>query len=285
MEDGHPKMDTGARSWMQFPFLSDAAQRLMLDIADTIDREIGSLLLPSKTPSDVVRFKNSKGSAEGSVVLRSGKDRGQVRFVLGSWLHCKLTAGTLDIATLIIMLGSDIDAPHFMFEFIQNDFNSLVLLLDLLPRKDVVLEPEYLKRFYEDTGLEKLRQGLEKIPQSKVYVSTSLYVRSVVSPTALLYKFKGLQQSTEGVKEEGKEALEVLVKEIVHPTAKGVVFKWVDAFQNKGRRVEGDERKRLEERDAQIRDKGVEIDLSSNMPKLFGHEITNRVIQAYRNGV
>ncbi|MCO5558437.1 hypothetical protein L7F22_012020 [Adiantum nelumboides] len=183
------------------------------------------------------------------------------------------------------MLGPEIDAPHFMFEFIQNDNNSVVLLLDLLPRKDVVLDPDYLKRYYEDTGLEKLRKGLEKIPQSKVYVPSSLYVRSVVSPTALLYKFKSLEQSSGHANVGNLDDLDILVKEIVHPTAKEVLFKWFNAFRNKGKKVGGEASRKLMERDIQIKEKGIEIDLSSNMPRLFGHEITNRVIQAYRKGV
>ncbi|KAH7446787.1 hypothetical protein KP509_01G075900 [Ceratopteris richardii] len=284
MENPSHKPSKGTQ-WMQFPFLSEAAAGLMENIAETIGEELGSLLCTSRTPPDVTLFKNSKQTAEGSVVLRAGKDKGQVSFVLGSWLHCKLTAGTLDIATIIVMLGPEIDAPHFMFEFIQNDNNSVVLLLDLLPRKDVVVHPDYLKRYYEDTGLEKLRKGLEKIPQSKVYVPSSLYVRSVVSPTALLYKFKSLQQSGGNASVGSLEDLDVLVKEIVHPTAKEVLFKWLDAFRHKGKRVGGDESRRLMERDNQIKEKGIEIDLSSNMPRLFGHEITNKVVQAYRKGV
>eukprot|EP00250_Pteridium_aquilinum_P000675 c10802_g1_i1 orf=14-871(-) len=285
MENGPSKASMASTSWVQFPYLSEAARRLMSSIAETIDEELGPLLCASRTPPDVALFKNSKQTAEGSVVLRAGRDKGQVSFVLGSWLHCKLTAGTLDIATIIVMLGPEIDAPHFMFEFIQNDNNSVVLLLDLLPRKDVVLDPDYLKRFYEDMGLEKLRKGLEKIPQSKVYVPSSLYVRSVVSPTALLYKFKSLQQASSNTSMGNLEDLDILVKEIVHPTAKEVLFKWLDAFRHKGKRIGGEESRNLMERDIQIKEKGVEIDLSSNMPRLFGHEITNRVIQAYRNGV
>ena len=209
----------------------------------------------------------------------------QVSFVLGSWLHCRLTTGTLDIATIIVMLGPEIDAPHFMLEFIQNDNNSLVLLLDLLPRKDVVLDPHYLKRYYEDLDLEQLRKGLDKIPQSKVYVPSSLYVRSLVSPTAFLYKFKTLQHPHSKLNVGKVEDLHMLVKEILCPTSKEVLFKWLDAFKHKARRVHGDESRKLLDRDTNIKEKGIEIDLSSNMPRLFGHEITNRIIQAYRNGI
>ncbi|KAH7422906.1 hypothetical protein KP509_12G031300 [Ceratopteris richardii] len=278
---------TGKKTeWVHFPFLSEAATRLMREIADTIDEELGPLLCNSQTPSDVTHFKNSKRTAEGSVVLRAGKDKTQISFVLGSWLRCKLTAGTLDIATIIIMVGHEIDTPHFMFELIQNDNNSVILLLDFLPRKDVVLNPDYLKRYYDDTGLEKLRKGLDKIPQSKVYVPSSLYVRSLVSPTALLYKFKNLIHSDSNANDTGNaEDLDALVKEIVYPTAKGALMKWLDAFRNKVNKITGEESLQLLERDNQIKEKGIEIDLSSNMPRLFGHEITHKVIQAYRKGV
>lgn len=112
----------------------------------------------------------------------------QIDFVLGSWLNCTLPFGTLNIATLIAMLGAEADSPHLLCEFIQSGPESLVLVLDLLPRKDLVLEPEYLARFYETSKLESVRQTFEKHPQTQPYLTTAMYVRSVVSPTALLYK-------------------------------------------------------------------------------------------------
>jgi red chlorophyll catabolite reductase len=211
----------------------------------------------------------------------------QVSFVLGSWLHCKLTSatttGTLDIATIIVMLGPETDAPHFMLELIRNGSSSLVLLLDLLPRKDVVSDPAYLARFYDEMKLEKQREALERLPQSKVYVPSSLYVRSLVSPTAMLYKFKPLEQEKPGAR--SADELDLLVNDVLYPTSMQVFFKWLHAFRHRARRVHGDESRMLHDRDSVIKEMGIEIDLRSNMPRLFGHDITHRVIQAYRNGV
>ena len=59
-------------------------------------------------------------------------------------------------------------------EVIQNDSSNPILLLDLLPRKCLVFNPDYLKTFYEDTELENYRQLIENAPQSQFYVPSSL---------------------------------------------------------------------------------------------------------------
>eukprot|EP01018_Ginkgo_biloba_P019345 Gb_33842 [translate_table: standard] len=263
--------------WVRFPYLTGACRSMMEDIATAIHRHLGSLLCQSRTPPDVSYFTSPRGNAEGSLILRSGANASQVKFVLGSWLHCRLGAGILNAATLIVMLGSQNDAPHFMFEIIQNDSSNFILLLDLLPRKDLVYNPDYLKTFYEETELEKYRQSVEKAHQSQVYVPSSLYVRSAVSPTAILYKFRDLRSPND---------LNLLVEKLIHPTAKKVLGTWLDAFNTVGgsQKVEEEEEKVILERDEQMRRKAVEKDLSSNLPKLFGQEITDRVIAAVRKG-
>jgi red chlorophyll catabolite reductase len=103
---------------------------------------------------------------------------------LGSWLHCKLpTGGALNITSLSAYLNPSTDAPNFMIELIQSSPTSLVFILDLPPRKDPVLSPDYLQTFYENTQLDTHRQMLAKLPEVQPYVSSSLYLRSVLSPT------------------------------------------------------------------------------------------------------
>ena len=63
-------------------------------------------------------------------------------------------------------VGSRKRCPHFMMEVIQNDSSNFILLLDLLPRKCLVFNPDYLKTFYEDTELENYWQLIENAPQS-----------------------------------------------------------------------------------------------------------------------
>eukprot|EP00252_Welwitschia_mirabilis_P027308 TRINITY_DN9341_c0_g1_i2.p1 TRINITY_DN9341_c0_g1~~TRINITY_DN9341_c0_g1_i2.p1 ORF type:complete len:278 (+),score=54.92 TRINITY_DN9341_c0_g1_i2:320-1153(+) len=267
----------GSGEWIRFPHLSGPCRTMMEDIAQSIDKHLSALICPTRTPSNVTNFVSPRGNSEGSFVLRSGTDTSQVRFVFGSWIHCKLAVGTLNAATLFVMLGPGNDAPHFMFEVIQNDSTNFILLLDLLPRKDLVSNPDYLKTYYEDTGLEKCRQLVEKSPQSQSYMPTSLYVRSAVSPTALLFKFKDIQSSGD---------LNVLIEEVIHPTAREVFCTWVDVYNGRslGRPHSLEEESAIFERDEQIWSIGIEKDMSSNLPKLFGQEIADRVIAAIRKG-
>ncbi|KAJ7525412.1 hypothetical protein O6H91_17G049700 [Diphasiastrum complanatum] len=268
----------GAMGWVEFPRMSGASLLLMESVAESMEKELGSGLNPSRTPADVSYFKNSEGNAEGSINIRSGKEGSKIDFVLGSWLSCNLPFGSLHISTLIAMLGPDTDAPHLLFEFIQNGQDSLVLVFDLLPRKDLVLEPEYLQRFYEETRLEAIRQELENAPESERYISSSLYVRSVVSPTALLFKVNGISPSGKPI--EG--GIERVISELLHPAVKKAFGVWLQSFQTLGRQVTEQERSFLVKRDEQIMSKGVEVDLSANMPRLFGQKIADRVVAAFR---
>lgn len=62
--------------WAEFPRLSPAGQQLMETVADMMDKELGGLLLPSQTASDVRSFKGANG--EGSVTLRAGREGSKV---------------------------------------------------------------------------------------------------------------------------------------------------------------------------------------------------------------
>ncbi|KAG0604060.1 hypothetical protein M758_10G141400 [Ceratodon purpureus] len=261
-------------SWVEFPKLSPAGKRLMETVAETMNRELGEMILPSQTAPDVRSFQGGNGA--GSVTLRAGREGSKIDFVLGSWLNCALPFGELNIATLIAMLGPEADSPHLLFEFIQSGPGSLVVVLDLLPRKDLVLEPEYLARYYENSPLETIRQAFEKHPQTQPYLTSALYVRSVVSPTALLYKLSG-----EGV--EG--GLDGVIAELVQPAAVKVVETWVDCYKNVGQDLDGDAMATMLKRDELIKSNGVEVDLSANMPRLFGQEIADRVVAAFRKGI
>ena len=162
-----------------------------------------------------------------------------------------------------------------MMEVIPNDSYNVILLLDLLPRKCLVFNPDYLKTFYEDTELENYRKLIEKAPQSQFYILSSLYVRSVVSPIALLFNFKDLSSPHDLH----------LVEELIHPTANKVFVTWVEAFDGRGGRCEVDEEEKMMilVRDQQIKIIGIENNLSY-FPNLFGQEIVDRVIVAIRKG-
>lgn len=270
-------MSSQAGEFPEFPFASPPVRDLMTESVVTVERRLDCFLKPCELPSNVRRYSNQSGTADGSLYIRSGTPNSPIDFVLGSWLHCKLPTGAaLNISSLSCYLNDRTDSPHFLMELIQSSDESMVFILDLVPRKDLVLHPHYLQVFYEDTGLEKQRQILEKIPQIQPYISSSLYIRSVVSPTAILVRADSKDTG-------GGRRLEEIIRDNVSLVTKEVLGVWLDQCVDGKREVGDGERRMLKERDNMYKSKTLEIDLVSNLPRLFGQETADRVLEVLRN--
>ncbi|KAJ4953064.1 hypothetical protein NE237_029896 [Protea cynaroides] len=266
--------------FMEFPHLSVVHRNLMEEIFSAIEGKLGSQLLPHTLPPDVQFFQNQSGTSQGSLYIRTGNEFSSVDVLLGSWLHCELPSGALDIASLSAYLNLSTVAPHFVLEFIKSSPTSLVLLLDLLPRKDLVLHQDYLETFYSNTQLERWRQELGKLPEVQPYFLSSLRLRPLFSPTANLIRIDC------SCKEEGEAVGQSRMDEIIHdhigPIAKEVLGIWLDhcACRVGGREVGESEQALLGKRDHVIKDTAVKVDLISNLPRLFGPDVASRVISA-----
>lgn len=255
---------------MDFPYVSAPHKDLMVDLVSTVETRLDSFLNPCSLPPDVQSYQNETGTAHAAIHLRSGVQSSLIDFMLGSWLHCELpSGGALNITSLSAYLNSSTDAPNLLVELIQSSPTSMVLILDLPPRKDLVLNPDYLKTFYEDTQLDQHRQHLEKLSEVRPYFSSSLYIRSVVSPTAILVRIE-------------TEQLEEMIQTHVTPIAKQVLKTWLDICAFGERTVGETEKAYLKKRDEMSKSKTIEIDLGSNLPRLFGQETANRVLEALR---
>ncbi|GJU88595.1 red chlorophyll catabolite reductase, chloroplastic [Tanacetum coccineum] len=267
---------------MDFPYVSAPHKKLMVELVSSVEGNLDGLLNPCSLPPDVQSYGNETDTSHAALHLRTGLNDSPVAFVypdiqvyhsmdvfqidymLGSWLHCGLpTGGTLNITTLYAYLNSSTDAPNLLVELIQSSPTSMVLIVDLPPRMDLVLNPDYLKTFYEDTQLDQHRQYLEKLPEVKPHFSSSLYIRTIFSPTAILVRIE-------------TEQIEEMIETHVTPIAKEVLKTWLDicAF---GKRTVGDsERDYLKKRDHMTKSKAIEIDLGSSLPRMFGKEFANR---------
>lgn len=243
----------------------------MVNLLSKVEDRLGSQLLPCTLPLDVQHCQNESGTSQASLHIRSGLQSSPVDFILGSWLHCKLPTGAaLNITSLIAYLNLSTDAPNFVAELIQSSPTSLILLLDLPPRKDLVLYPDYLQTFYEDSQLDTHRQMLQKLPEVQPYVSSSLYLRSLFSPTRIMIRIET---------EEGR--MEEILKDHIEPVAVEVLGFWLDHCAcGGGREVKEEEKAYLKKRDELVKKKSIEIDLGSNLPKLFGPELAERVMGA-----
>ncbi|XAR73983.1 Red chlorophyll catabolite reductase [Bertholletia excelsa] len=262
----------GVKKFTDFPYLSGPYKDLMVELVSTVETRLESYLLPCSLPPDVQYYHNQTQSAHGSLHIRNGVKPSLISFILGSWLHCQLPSGSLNIMSLSTYLSPLTNAPNFLMELIQSSPTSLVFILDLPPRKDLVLHPDYLQTFYEDQRLDKYRQQLEKIPEVRPYISSSLYIRCVASPTAILVRIET---------EAGRaERMEDIVRDHVSPIAKEVLGIWLDCCAHGGSEVGEAERNYLSQRDQMVRNKTIEIDLGSSLPRLFGEEAAARVLGA-----
>ncbi|XP_065876466.1 red chlorophyll catabolite reductase, chloroplastic [Euphorbia lathyris] len=262
----------GRAKFLEFPFVSAPHRDLMVDLVSTVENRLGSQLLPCTLPLDVQHCRNETATAQASLHIRSGHQSSAVDFILGSWLHCKLPTGAaLNITSLTGYLNLSTDAPNFIIELIQSNPTSLVFILDLPPRKDLVLYPNYLKTFYENTQLETHRQTIQNLPEVSPYVSPSLYLRSLLSPTSIMVRVET---------DEGR--MEEIIKNEICPVVKEVVGIWLDHCACGGREVEEEEMACLKKRDELVKKKTIEIDLGSNFPRLFGPELTERVLGAIK---
>ncbi|WCJ31127.1 Red chlorophyll catabolite reductase chloroplastic [Euphorbia peplus] len=262
----------GRGKFVEFPFVSAPHRDLMVDLVSSVENRLGSQLLQSTLPLDVQHCRNETDTAQASLHIRSGHHSSPVDFILGSWLHCKLPTGSsLNITSLTGYLNLSTDAPNFIIELISSSPTSLIFILDLPPRKDLVLHPDYLQTFYENTQLETHRQTIHKLPEVQPYVSPSLYLRSLLSPTSIMVRVET---------DEGR--MEEIIKNDIYPVVKEVVGIWLDHCACGGREVEEGEKANLKKRDELVKKKTIEIDLGSNFPRLFGPQLTERVLRAIK---
>ncbi|KAE7999610.1 hypothetical protein FH972_004018 [Carpinus fangiana] len=263
---------------MEFPHLLDPHRDTMLSLISAVESRLGSHLLPSSVPPDVEYYQNESGTSQGTLCVRCGIDSSPVDFILASWLHLEQPTGggALDITNIAGYLKSSTDVPHFQFELVQCSPTYFILFLDLIPRRDTVRHPDYLKTFYEDTQLEARRKRLVQLPEVQPYFSSSLYFRGVVSPTGILVSIK--------CEEGGRERVEEIIREHIGPISNEVAGIWMDMCVGEGGgEVREAERAELEKRDSFIKSKAIEMDLSSSLPKQFGQEVADRVLRVIKS--
>ncbi|KAI3991168.1 hypothetical protein MKX01_022389 [Papaver californicum] len=265
-QNNHPK-------FMDFPHLSISNKTLMVDLVSKMENTLSPNLLPSSLSPEVQYFQNNSATSQGTLHIRSGTNNSLMDCVLGSWIHCELpNGGALDITTLTAYLNSKTDAPRFLIEFLQNSPKSLILILDLPPRKDLLMSPEYLKTFYEETHLDESRKKLLELSEIRPYISSSLYIRALSSPTAI--------SVTIDCESGGPARLEEIIRDHVGPIAKDILEVWLNQCVCTERGIDESEKVELMKRDVLIKKKTVEMDLASSLPRLFGQDVANLVIKA-----
>ncbi|XP_062205934.1 red chlorophyll catabolite reductase-like [Phragmites australis] len=258
--------------------MARAPEMAQREVAQALEAEavarLGPRLLPSAVPADVAEFRNGAGNAVGSLDVRRGAPGSSIDFMLQSSLHCKVPNGAIDITSILIFLNASTDAPHFLMELIQGSRTSIVVILDLLPRKDLALHPDYLQKYYENTQLDRQRGKIDELPQARPYLSPSLFVRSAISPTAISISIDCGQG--------GECNLEEIVRGQLATVAKEFLQIWLDSCADSTAEMEEAERECLLKRDQTVRSKSIEVDLTANLPRMFDPDVSSRVIAEIR---
>ncbi|CAN6318656.1 unnamed protein product [Urochloa humidicola] len=243
-------------------------------LAEQTVAALGPRLLPSAVPDDVAEFRNGAGNAVGSLDVRRGAPGSSIDFMMQSSLHCKVPNGAIDITSILVFLNATTDAPHFLLELIQGSPTSIVVVLDLLPRKDLAFYPDYLQKYYENTRIDEQRAKIEELPQARPYRSPSLFVRSACSPTAVMVSIDCGQG--------GEGTLEEIVSGQLATVAKEVLQIWLDCCADSTAEMDDTERDCLVKRDQIVRSKSIEVDLTANLPRMFDPDLSSRVISEIR---
>ncbi|CAL4933135.1 unnamed protein product [Urochloa decumbens] len=243
-------------------------------LAEQAVAALGPRLLPSAVPDDVAEFRNGAGNAVGSLDVRRGAPGSSIDFMMQSSLHCKVPNGAIDITSILVFLNATTDAPHFLLELIQGSSTSIVVFLDLLPRKDLALHPDYLQKYYENTQVDEQRAKIEQLPQARPYRSPSLFVRSACSPTAIMVSIDYGQG--------GEGTLEEIVSGRLATVAKEVLQIWLDCCADSTAEMDDTERDCLVKRDQIVRSKSIEVDLTANLPRMFDPDVSSQVISEIR---
>ncbi|KAK9109203.1 hypothetical protein Sjap_017263 [Stephania japonica] len=262
----------GRPRFTDFPHLSAPHRDLMVQLVSTVETRLSSHLLPSSLPPDVEYYQNETASSQGTLHIRSAHPDSPVDFILGSWLYCTTPTGSLNVTTLTAYLNSKTDAPRLLMEFLQTGPTSMILILDLPPRRDMVLHKDYLQHYYVDPNLDHLRQRLQILPEVQPYFASSLYIRCALSPAAVSVVISC----------RAPDRMEEIMRDQVSSVAKEMLEIWLERCARGGVEFGEGEREVLEKRDRLIKESTVEIDLRSSLPRLFGEEVGSRVIGAIK---
>jgi len=166
---------------------------------------------------------------------------------------------------LTISLGAHIDAPHFGFAL--GTIPDIFWYVDALPRREMILDPEYVDRYWYGEANDDFFSLIGKEGFS-TFVSQDVYTRVALSPTAVCYSVEPGAESIQTIRMVGFKALD----------------RWLSWVDEAGP-VPEEGRAALAERDEFIRRTICERDPANIVAeKLFGKELTDHLVATLWGG-
>ncbi len=212
-------------------------------------------LQPNHATETLQSFSSPDGKVQGSLTAFSGSE---IDWLVHSWLHNPM----LNFSTmrLTVWLGSQIRVPHLAFEL--GTVPNVFFYMDYIPRVDLWSDLNYVERYYEP--VEPTYLTLRGNSQLSLFVSKSLYVRQVQSPTHLCYTCSATEDPCG----------------LIHNLAHEMLDRWL-SWVDEAEPVPETARTALAERDSCLRRISAERDPGNRMAvQLFGSELTDRLVRA-----
>ncbi len=181
----------------------------------------------------------------------------EAEHVANSWIGNR-KASILDM-NLQVWLGPHIDVPHLVFVF--GTIPSLFYYSELVPRRDLMVDLDYLNRYYGEDNADYLElRGDSRFTWS---VSHGTYMRAFLSPSAHSY-----------TTDRTPEMIEVLREHVNRRFDRWM--RWVE----EAREVPEDQRRELQDRDWTIREYGYTQDPMNKISENFlGAERTQQLLE------
>lgn len=218
-------------------------------------------LHPEPSTKSLQSYSATTKEAHGSLNTFSGEE---IDWLVHGWF-AKTEQSSFSTMRLTTWLRSHIRVPHLAFEF--GTFPNIFFYIDYIPRTDILIDLEYLDRYYEPVNETFL--SLHSNPTLSLFTSKSLYVRQFQSPISLCYTCSATDDTLNLIRTLAHEMLERWLT-------------WVDEAEA----MPEDARAALAERDLFLRRSSAERDPGNKLAaQMLGTELTNKLIRALWGGV
>ena len=239
--------------------VSQSYQRLWSLISE-LHEKVAARFELARDPSTLpLESYGAEGGPQGTLRAYTGPE---IDWLVHAWLAD--TAHSFCNMHLTAWLGPQIRVPHLGLAF--GTFPDMWVYIDSVPRADLMVDLDYLDRYYGPVNEEHLdvrgREGLIN------FVSRSLYVRTSLSPTAHCFTTPDIDR--------GIATVEVIARAHVDRW-----LRWIDDAEP----VAPADRPALAARDLAIRRNVAERDPANVMGvRFFGQETTDALVRALWGG-
>ncbi|BAY29572.1 red chlorophyll catabolite reductase [Nostoc carneum NIES-2107] len=209
---------------------------------------------------DLQAYSSLDSNIQGSLTAFSG---GGIDWLVHSRMANteKLNFGVMRLTT---WLESHIQVPHLVFEFAVTP--KPFFYIDYIPRTELLINPEYLERYYEPVNQTFLK--LQADPRLTLFTSKSVYIRLFQSPISLCYTASPTEDSIE------------LIRAIAHE----MLDRWL-VWVEEAEPVPENAREDLANRDLWLRRSSAERDPDNQIAvRLLGAELTDKLVRSLWGG-